>query len=75
LSHLADPDVQPGGAAVLSLTTSPVGTEVLSFSGRTLYVPGPDTRPGGNELIILELHAASAAVAFHPGPDLGHTDL
>jgi beta-galactosidase len=42
---------------------------------RTLYVPGPATRPGGNELIILELHAASAGVAFRPGPDLGHTEL
>jgi beta-galactosidase len=42
---------------------------------RALYVPGPATRPGVNELIILELHAASGAVAFHPGPDLGHTDL
>jgi beta-galactosidase len=42
---------------------------------RTLYVPGPVTRLEGNELIILELHAASAAVAFRPGPDLGHTEL
>jgi beta-galactosidase len=42
---------------------------------RTLYVPGPATRPGANELIILELHAASVAVAFRPGPDLGHTEL
>ncbi|HEX4091562.1 MAG TPA: beta-galactosidase family protein [Trebonia sp.] len=42
---------------------------------RTLYVPGPATRPGGNELIILELQAASAPVAFRPGPDLGHTEL
>jgi beta-galactosidase len=42
---------------------------------RTLYVPGTATRPGVNELIILELHAASTAVAFHPDPDLGHTDL
>jgi hypothetical protein len=38
-------------------------------------VPGPATRPGVNELIILELQAASVAVAFHPGPDLGHTEL
>jgi hypothetical protein len=30
---------------------------------------------GGYELIILELHAASVAVAFRPGPDLGHTEL
>ena len=42
---------------------------------RALYVPGPATRPGGNELIILELHAAGSAVAFRPGPDLGHTEL
>jgi beta-galactosidase len=42
---------------------------------RTLYVPGPATRSGANELIILELHAASVAVAFRAGPDLGHTDL
>ena len=42
---------------------------------RALYVPGPATRPGANELIILELHAASVAVAFRPGPDLGHTEL
>ena len=42
---------------------------------RTLYVPGPATRTGANELIILELHAASAAVTFRPGSDLGHTEL
>jgi beta-galactosidase len=42
---------------------------------RTLYVPGPVTRPGVNQLIILELHAARAVVAFRPGPELGHTEL
>ncbi len=41
---------------------------------RTLYVPGPATRPGANELIILELHAAIAAAPFVPAPDLGHTE-
>ena len=41
---------------------------------RTLYVPGPATRRGPNELIILELHAASTTVAFLPGPGLGHTE-
>jgi hypothetical protein len=40
-----------------------------------IAAPGPATRPGVNELIILQLRAASAAVAVHPGPDLGHTDL
>ena len=41
---------------------------------RTLYVPGPATRPGANELIILELHAAAAAAPFVRAPDLGHTE-
>jgi beta-galactosidase len=41
---------------------------------RTLYVPGPATRPGANELIICELHAASATAPFLSGPDLGHTE-
>jgi len=41
---------------------------------RTLYVPGPVTRESGNELIVLELHAASAIASFLPGPDLGHTE-
>ena len=41
---------------------------------RTLYVPGPVLREVGNELLILELHAATAAATFAPGPDLGHTE-
>jgi beta-galactosidase len=42
---------------------------------RTLYIPGPVTRKDGNELIILELGAASGAVEFVAGPDLGHTEV
>jgi len=41
---------------------------------RTLYVPGPATRESGNELIILELHAANMIASFLSGPDLGHTE-
>lgn len=42
----------------------------------TLYVPGPLLRAAGNELVLLELHAAAAArVAFVPGPDLGPEEL
>jgi hypothetical protein len=37
-------------------------------------VPGPATRPGDNELIILELHAAGTAAPFLSGPDLGQTE-
>jgi beta-galactosidase len=43
---------------------------------RTLYIPGPLMRAEGNELVLLELHGtASGAIAFAPGPDLGHTDF
>jgi beta-galactosidase len=41
---------------------------------RTLYVPGPVTSEAGNELIILELHAARTVASFLPGPDLGRTE-
>jgi len=42
---------------------------------RTLYVPEPVTRRGGNELIVLELGAtAGGSVEFVAGPDLGHTE-
>lgn len=39
-----------------------------------LYVPGPVTRKDGNELIILELGAASGQARFVSGPDLGPTE-
>jgi len=43
---------------------------------RTLYVPGPLLRAGGNEVVLLELHAAAdARIAFVAGPDLGPTEL
>lgn len=39
---------------------------------RTLYVPGPLLRAEGNEIVLLELHAAAGArVQFVAGPDLG----
>ncbi|WP_055717338.1 glycoside hydrolase family 35 protein [Streptomyces torulosus] len=39
---------------------------------RTLYVPAPVLRPGGNELVLLELNATTAARAhFTDTPDLG----
>ncbi|KQV76751.1 beta-galactosidase [Aeromicrobium sp. Root344] len=42
---------------------------------RTLYVPGPVLRESGNELIVLELQAASAnEVSFVSAADLGHTE-
>jgi beta-galactosidase len=38
----------------------------------TLYVPAPVLRPGGNELVVLELHGTIAARArFADAPDLG----
>ena len=39
---------------------------------RTLYVPGPVTKAGGNDLLILELdHTATATVDFVAAPILG----
>jgi beta-galactosidase len=40
---------------------------------RTLYVPGPATRAGRNEVVIVELEAVTDATArFLARPDLGH---
>ncbi|AEG45438.1 beta-galactosidase family protein [Isoptericola variabilis] len=42
---------------------------------RTLYVPGPLVRDQGNEVVVLELHAAARGVVeLVPEPDLGHTE-
>jgi hypothetical protein len=37
-------------------------------------VPGPVTREGANELVILELGAAAGELRFVTGPDLAHTE-
>jgi beta-galactosidase len=40
---------------------------------RTLYVPGPVTRAGRNEVVVVELESMTDATArFLPRPDLGH---
>jgi len=40
---------------------------------RTLYVPGPVTREGANEIVVVELEAMTDATAhFVARPDLGH---
>ncbi|MFG2748329.1 glycoside hydrolase family 35 protein [Streptomyces xanthophaeus] len=43
---------------------------------RSLYVPGPVLRAGGNELVVLELHAPGRGreAVFRDAPDLGPTD-
>ncbi|MEV8437909.1 glycoside hydrolase family 35 protein [Actinosynnema sp. NPDC051121] len=42
---------------------------------RTLYVPGPVLRAGGNEVVVLELAALTEPTArFVPGALLGHTE-
>jgi beta-galactosidase len=42
---------------------------------RTLYVPGPLTRSGDNDLVVLELsHTTSTEARFVPGPLLGHLE-
>jgi hypothetical protein len=50
------------------------GTELRGWAVRPMALE--DIGPVAAELrVILELHAATAAVAFHPGPELGHTEL
>ena len=40
---------------------------------RTLYVPGPVTRAGRNEIVVVELEAMTDTTArFVARPDLGH---
>jgi beta-galactosidase len=42
---------------------------------RTMYVPGPLVRDGGNEVVVLELHgSARGVVETVATPDLGHTE-
>jgi beta-galactosidase len=73
--------------ADLYLDTSPWGKGVAWINGfclgrywsrgpqRTLYVPAPTLRETGNELIVLELHAAPHAdVRFVPFHDLGPSE-
>ncbi|MBR7832546.1 beta-galactosidase [Actinospica durhamensis] len=75
-------------AADLFLDTSQWGKGVAWLNGfclgrywsrgpqRTLYVPGPLLREQGNELIVLELHAAAdAQVRFTTSLSLGHTEV
>jgi beta-galactosidase len=43
---------------------------------RTLIVPGPVTRAGRNELVLLEFEAiADPVIRFVAGPELGHTEI
>jgi beta-galactosidase len=40
-----------------------------------MYVPGPLVRDAGNEIVVLELHAAACGVVeLVDAPDLGHTE-
>lgn len=41
---------------------------------RTLYVPGPATVAGANDLVVIELTGARARADFVAEPDLGHTE-
>jgi beta-galactosidase len=74
-------------AADLFLDTSQWGKGVVWVNGFclgrywsrgpqcTLYVPAPVVRAGANEIVVLELHAASTTVRFVEAPGLGHTDF
>jgi beta-galactosidase len=80
------PAPDPAGTHDLFLSMAGLGKGVAWLNGfclgrywsrgpqRTLYVPGPVTRDGANELVILELGAAADGLRFVTGPDLGHTE-
>jgi beta-galactosidase len=41
---------------------------------RTLYIPSPILRDEGNEIVIMELHAATPFATLVTRPELGPTD-
>ncbi|MBE1501697.1 beta-galactosidase [Amycolatopsis lexingtonensis] len=80
-------DIDVGAPADLFLDTGEWGKGLAWFNGfplgrywrrgpqRTLYVPRPVVRAGGNELVVLELGTMlDPAARFAPRPLLGHTE-
>lgn len=68
-------DTREWGKGAAWVNGHPLGRYWSRGPQHTLYVPAPILRAGRNELIVFELHAASAEVRFAPRPDLGHTDF
>lgn len=70
--------IETGGDRPGVLTVAEVHDRAQVFLNRqpqrTLYVPGPVTRGHGNELVVMELHAARARAAFVPAADLGRAE-
>ena len=52
----------------------PLGRYWSGGPQRTLYVPGPATVAGVNDLVVIELTGARARADFVAEPDLGHTE-
>ncbi|WP_290058967.1 glycoside hydrolase family 35 protein [Amycolatopsis solani] len=84
---LLSADIDVDGPADLFLDTGEWGKGLAWFNGfplgrywrrgpqRTLYVPRPVVRAGGNELVVLELGTMlDPAARFTPRPLLGHTE-
>ncbi|WP_370967490.1 beta-galactosidase family protein [Amycolatopsis sp. cg9] len=80
-------DIDVDAPADLFLDTGAWGKGLAWFNGfplgrywrrgpqRTLYVPRPVVRAGGNELVVLELGTMlDPAARFTPRPSLGHTE-
>ncbi|MCT9819777.1 beta-galactosidase [Microbacterium sp. W1N] len=68
-------DTADFGKGVAWWNGAPLGRYWTRGPQRTLYIPAPLVRAGANELIVLELHAATGDVRFLPGLDLGHTEV
>ncbi|MGR0318675.1 beta-galactosidase [Agromyces sp. ZXT2-3] len=68
-------DTTGWGKGVVWINGFPLGRYWSAGPQRSLYVPAPVLRPGGNEILVLELHGAPARVAnFVERLDLGHTE-
>ncbi|RZS91124.1 beta-galactosidase [Motilibacter rhizosphaerae] len=67
-------DTSGWGKGVAWVNGWPLGRYWSRGPQTTLYVPGPVVRERGNELVLLELHAARDSVSFVEGLRLGHTE-
>ncbi|MBU4215638.1 MAG: beta-galactosidase [Actinobacteria bacterium] len=67
-------DTRDWGRGMAWVNGWPLGRYWSRGPQHTLYVPGPATRTGSNDLVVLETTGARPVARFVPHPDLGHTE-
>ena len=68
-------DTRDWGRGMAWVNGWPLGRYWSRGPQHTLYVPGPATRAGSNDLVVLETTAARPVARLVPHPDLGHTEV